>query len=292
MGIELPRCTPHGGPMELRTLRCSLLLAALAGCSTVKPVVAPTSAAEVGELRPGFVKGYLAPEQLPDSLALLPAPPAPGTAAQAADDAAFHELTKFQGTPRGALAVADADLSSPHAEQTFSCALGVAISEQAMPNLDMLLRRSLTDAGLATYKAKNFYKRTRPFVMFKTASCTPDQDAMLMNDGSYPSGHTSIGWAWALVLAELAPDRADALLQRGRAFGQSRGVCGVHWKSDIDAGRLAASATVARLHAEPVFLAQLAAARKEVEAVRTAAPPAANCAAQAAALAVTERIAP
>ena len=44
------------------------------------------------------------------------------------------------------------------------------ISEQATPNLNMLLRRTLTDAGLATYKAKNHYQRTRPFVALKLPS--------------------------------------------------------------------------------------------------------------------------
>jgi hypothetical protein len=66
----------------------------------------------------------------------------------------------------------------------------------------MLLRRTLTDAGLATYKAKDTYQRTRPFVVFKVPRCTRADDALLAKDGSYPSGHTAIGWAWALVLTE------------------------------------------------------------------------------------------
>ena len=31
--------------------------------------------------------------------------------------------------------------------------------------------------------------------------CTPEKEQSLRAQGSYPSGHTSIGWAWALVLA-------------------------------------------------------------------------------------------
>ena len=63
------------------------------------------------------------------------------------------------------MAVSDANLHFPVAATVFSCALGVQISEQATPNLNMLLRRTPTDAGLATYKAKDKYVRTRPFVM-------------------------------------------------------------------------------------------------------------------------------
>jgi acid phosphatase (class A) len=70
------------------------------------------------------------------------------------------------------------------------------------------------------------------------------------------------------------------------AFGQSRIVCGVHWKSDVEAGRVVGAAVVARLHAEPVFAAQLAAARKEVAAARAAgAKSPLDCAAEAQALA-------
>jgi acid phosphatase (class A) len=265
---------------------------ALCGCVSTH-VVAPTSAAQVGNFRPGILNGYLDPRTLPDTLALLAAPPAPGSAAQAADEAAYQELTKFQGTPRGAIAVRDANLGFPTAPNNFSCALGIVISEQDTPNLQMLLRRSLTDAALSTYKAKDQYQRTRPFVVHDSHSCTPASDPSLAKDGSYPSGHTTIGWTWALLLTEIAPDRSDALLQRGRSFGQSRGICGAHWKSDIDAGRIVGAATVARLHADPVFLAQMAAARSEIEQARSkGATPTADCAAEAAALKETALLAP
>ena len=83
---------------------------------------------------------------------------------------------------------------------------------------------------------------------------------MLAKDGSYPSGHASLGWAWGLILAEMAPERANALVARGQAFGQSRVICGVHWQSDVTQGRIIGAATVARLHADPVFRAQVDAA--------------------------------
>lgn len=213
----------------------SALLAAC--CTTVQP---PTTLAEVGEFKPGsgYPQGYLAASDLPDSLALLPAPPAAGSSAQAADDEAYRALTALKNGPRGVLAAKDADLHFPAVASTFSCSIGVSISEQATPHLNMLLRRTLIDAGMATYKAKNKYQRTRPFVVFKEPSCAPKDEPMLVKDGSYPSGHAAIGWAWGLALTEVAPERADALLQRGRAFAQSRAVCGVHWKSDVEAGRV------------------------------------------------------
>jgi hypothetical protein len=107
-----------------------------------------------------------------------------------------------------------------------------------------------------------------------------------MEDGSYPSGHTAIGWAWALILTEIAPDRADAILARGRAFGESRVVCNVHWHSDVVEGRFVGAAAVARLHADPAFRADMEAAKLEVTAVRAKGlKPSCDCEAEAGALA-------
>lgn len=268
--------------LSATTLAASLLLTACASHPS-----APTTLAEVGELRPGsgYAKGYLSRDELPDSLALVPPPPAESSAALAEDTEAFRQLTALQGTPRGTLATQDANLKFPAAAGHFACALGVQVSEQVTPNAYMLLRRTLADAGLSTYKAKDTYKRTRPFVVFDAPSCTPAEEATLRKDGSYPSGHAALGWAWALVLSELMPDRTDALQQRGYAFGQSRVVCGVHWQSDVEAGRVVGAAAVARLHADPVFEAQMRAAEGEIRAARAAGRGTrADCAAEAAAL--------
>ena len=106
-------------------------------------------------------------------------------------------------------------------------------------------------------------------MLHKEQSCTPGEEVNWSKDGSYPSGHAALGWAWALILAEIAPERADDLLGRGYDFGQSRVICGVHWQSDVDAGRVIGAATVARLHADPLFKAQVVAAKAEVDSART-----------------------
>ena len=264
-----------------RTAALIVLAAALAaGCATVVP---PTSPDQLPQVRPNYVIGYLQPAELPDSQALLPPPPAAGTAALAADEDAYRSTRKLRDTPRWAQATKDANLTFPNAAETFSCALAMPISAEATPHLNMLLRRVRADASRATDKAKDYFKRRRPFMAHGDLSCTPSEK---MKDDSYPSGHSSIGWAWALVLAEIAPDRVNALLPRGLAFGQSRVVCGVHWKSDIEAGRVVGASVVSRLHANPVFAAQLAAARKEIDSARAAGLKSPlDCAAEAEALA-------
>ena len=149
------------------------------------------------------------------------------------------------------------------------------------------MRRVLTDAGLATYGAKNHYNRVRPFVHYNEGTCKPDDEKLLRKDGSYPSGHTSIGWAWALVLTELAPDRRDAFLARGRAFGESRLVCNAHWQSDVLEGRAVAAGAVALLHSNTTFKSDMSAAKREIEALRQKGEkPSGNCTGEAEALAI------
>ena len=175
-----------------RLLSLALAGGLLIGCASAPQVDIPTT---VPELRPGILIGYLPRAALPDSLALLPPPPAPGSPAQAADEAAFLATVPLRGSPRWNLAASDANLVFPKAADAFACALNAPIGPESTPNLYMLLRRSLTDAGLATYAAKDHYKRTRPFVANKAPTCTPNEEPMLSKDGSYPSGHSSLGGA-------------------------------------------------------------------------------------------------
>jgi len=235
-----------------------------AGCTNYEK---QSESVAVPEIHPGILAGYLQPEVLPNSLALIPPPPAAGSAALALDEEVSKKSLTLRDTPRWALAIKDAHLMFPEAADTFSCAIGIPITEQDTPHLYMLLRRTLADAGLSTYTAKNHYKRMRPFMVNNEPICTPDEEELLRTDGSYPSGHTAIGWAWALILTEIAPDRADAILARGRAFGESRYICNVHWHSDVVEGRFMGAATVARLHANPTFCAELEAAKVEYAAV-------------------------
>lgn len=260
----------------------TMLLLSLTGCAStpsVTRVVTP-------EIRPGVAAGYLAAADIPDSVMLLPPPPAAGSRAFAADLEA-SELRKQRDSPRWEQAKRDAVLAFPEAAGIFECALDVPVTESGTPHLYRLLRRSRTDAAVVSDAAKDKYVRTRPFVLNGEPSCTPDKEEGLARNGSYPSGHTSIGWAWALILSEVAPARSNPILARGRSYGQSRVVCNVHWNSDVVEGRSMGAAVVARLHGEPQFRDDVAAARREVEALRVqGAKPARDCAAESKALGI------
>jgi acid phosphatase (class A) len=143
----------------------------------------------------------------------------------------------------------------------------------------------LPDAGLASHAAKHKYLCQRPFVVTAEATCTPAEQPALSKDDFVSSDHASAAWAWALVPVQAAAQRMDALLQRGHAFGFSRGVCGAHWQSDVEAGCVASAATVARLQSDETLRAQVALARDEITQAQTRVlRPAAVCGAEAAAL--------
>lgn len=229
--------------------------------------------------------GYLPAGASPDSLLLNPAPPAAGSPAEARDVAAANAALALRGTPRWDLAIRDAFLSPASAGATFSCAAGFKIDAAATPKIDALLLRTARDLGRSTSATKAKYMRPRPFVVNKQPMCTPDMDTVLRGDGSYPSGHSALGYGWSLILAEAIPDRTAQLVARGRSFGDSRRICNVHWLSDIEEGRVVASAVVARLNAEPAFQADLAAARAEAAAIKDR-NPGQDCTAEAALLAL------
>ncbi|MEB6335542.1 acid phosphatase [Serratia rhizosphaerae] len=207
-------------------------------------------------------QGFLTPETAPDSLQILPPPPAENTVMFLNDKAAYETGKTLKDAKRQALAASDADYKNISA--AFSAAFGEEISQEKTPALYALLQGVLQDShDYAMRTAKDHYMRVRPFVVYKDSTCTPEKDKSMAKTGSYPSGHASFGWATALVLAEINPARETEILKRGYDFGQSRVVCGAHWQSDVDNGRLMGAAVVAMLHSNQGFTEALAKAKAE-----------------------------
>lgn len=207
---------------------------------------------------------FLYEGQAPNSLTLLPPEPDPASVQFMYDKARYDWGKALRKTDRGEQAYRDARVSGQDLPDAFAKAFGIRITNDDTPEIYKLIVGMREDAGdLATRDAKNHYNRIRPFAFFGEETCNPEQQAELSSNGSYPSGHTSIGWATALVLAEINPDRQNEILERGYEMGDSRVICGYHWQSDIDAGRVTGAAVVARLHADEGFLKQLDKAKKE-----------------------------
>ena len=261
------------------------LVSILGGCvaATAAPPVpsaAPTAAATprpLFDMGPAYLGG-----PLPGGETLVGPPAAEGSEALARDRAANAAALRLGGSARFALAGRDADLGPGAVPHAFSCATGVAISDAATPAIAHLLRRVTADFGDSTSGVKKLYMRARPYTVNNAPTCTPEAEAALRTNGSYPSGHSAIGYGDALVLAAVFPARAAAIMKRGIDHGDSRRICNVHWLSDVEAGRTVAAATFARLQSDPVFRADLLKAQEEAKGSLPA-PDAASCALDAAA---------
>lgn len=210
---------------------------------------------------------FMTIEEVPNSLVILPAPPDTTSARFAYDHEQWEWGKTLRDTERGKQAISDANLDDTWVDRAFSNAAGVKLTRENYPILCGLLYKMREDAGdLACRSAKEYYQRTRPFVFWNEPTSTPWDEPFLRTNGSYPSGHTSIGWATALVLAEVFPERATEILDRGFQFGQSRVIVGAHYQSDVDQGRVCGSGLVARMHAKKEFVDELAKAKAEVAA--------------------------
>ena len=209
-------------------------------------------------------KPLLDSTQMPNAVFFLPPPPDTASAAFQYDRAQYRWGMEQRNNPvRLAIAVNDAIWSIDNICKIYSGVLGIDISAQNTPAIYRMLTLGLLTTDQAGKLPKNHYMRTRPYVFFNEPTIYPSDEAWLRTNGSYPSGHTILGWSAALLLTELAPDKADTILARGYIYGQSRVIAGYHWQSDVDAARLVASAAVARLHADKRFLKLMKKARRE-----------------------------
>jgi acid phosphatase (class A) len=234
--------------------------------------------------RPTF-GGYLGEQRLPDFRVFLPPPPAAGSPLAVADAAIFDETRKLENGPRWQLAASDDRINLKALLEDFGCSAGLDLASADAPAITRVLARSAADLFPLIGTAKDAFKRPRPFVEREGPTCVVPSDE-LTESPSYPSGHSATGWLYALLLAEIDPAHADAIVQRGRAYGESRVVCGVHYYSDIEGGRMTASALVAALHGAPEFETDIASARAELFSLRGRAQPAsAACASEKANLA-------
>ena len=210
------------------------------------------------------VDAYFTTGEMPDMIKWCPAPPDTLGAHFAYDIMQYFWGKSMRlNKERADIAIRDAVYGLDCIIREFSEPFGLKISKEETPEIYKVLREGTATCDSICTFPKRYYMRKRPFMRFKEQTLTPDDEPSLSRNGSYPSGHTLLGWSSALLLSEINPDRADTILARGLMYGESRVIVGAHWQSDVDAARLAASAAYARLHTSERFLEQMRRARQE-----------------------------
>ncbi|MGB8326283.1 MAG: phosphatase PAP2 family protein [Steroidobacteraceae bacterium] len=193
-----------------------------------------------------------------DLVRLLPPPPAADSPETRAE---LDQLLALQAqrTPAAAeRARADDEASVFRFADVFDAP--AAFTPARLPWTRALFSQLRDDELAAVKRAKDIFARVRP------CRAEPRVAPVIRCPGTraYPSGHATLGWIDGLVLADMLPEKRAQILARAREYGWNRVVAGVHYPSDIEAGRASATAIVALLFASPEFRAREAQAREEL----------------------------
>lgn len=209
------------------------------------------------------VELYMTVDELPNLTKCLPAPPAFDSPEFAADMQRYAWGKRQRGDSiRAEIVKGDAVWTIEALLHQFAVPFGLEVSEAETPEIYRLLNTAILTISKMSHAPKAYYNRQRPFERLYDATLTGEDDD-LRGNGSYPSGHTMRGQSCALLMAEIAPERADTIMRRGWIYGESRVIAGAHWQSDVDAARVGASIGYGALQNNAAFRKQMEKAKRE-----------------------------
>ena len=175
----------------------------------------------------------------------------------------YWNTKPLRTTERGQRAAVEAEYSTAMVAKVYGEAMDILITKEQTPAIWALLDTVLLKSSETVDRLKEIRFRKRPFVQLAEPSFVPGDEEKERGKSSFPSGHTSLGWSEALVMAEVAPEKQDTILRRGYEYGENRMIVGYHWFTDIEATRQLASAFIANMHAGEGFCEMIRRARAE-----------------------------
>jgi acid phosphatase (class A) len=241
--------TPGGTLARARVGASTCLLLLLGACAAAPHrAPAPGSAASADYINTQTI-------DLPRYLAPAPANDSPQTQADIA------ELLQIQAA-RTAAQCAQARADVAMSVYRFADALGSpeGFTPERLPKFDALFKHVLSIDQSAMSLAKQAYARPRPFALDSRIEPCVERPM----SASYPSGHSMYAFLAAIVLADMVPEKRAPVMARALEYAHNRMVGGVHYGSDVQAGRIAGSVLAALLFDSPAFQRDAAAARAEL----------------------------
>jgi acid phosphatase (class A) len=206
---------------------------------------------------PAAETSYLPPGK-PDGAELLPPPPLPDSAEQAADMASARSVFRGRTEAEKQRALMDSSLSF----SLFAPAIGPDFDLTKLPKTKAMLEKTKKDIQGAIDLPKNRYQRKRPYQLDESLTLGKPEGSF-----SYPSGHSARGTVYAMLIADLFPDNKDAILAIGRNIGWDRVLIGKHFPTDVYAGRVLGGAIVRELKKSESFEHDFAEAKAEIAAL-------------------------
>lgn len=216
-----------------RLLPLPHLRAVLALCLLASSLVAKTAAVERIYLPIGVV----------DAEALIGPPPAPGSMDYAEDLAIVLWMQETRTADQIKLAESQEDFSL----DDFAEILAVPMTRVNAIELRATLKAVIEEVKGEYEAIKDHYARARPYKQSDLVH------PVFEHEGSkgYPSGHSTRGMIYALLLADLFPEQKDTLIEYGRHVGYNRVLVGVHFPSDVRAGQKLGIAYAAAILKQP-----------------------------------------
>lgn len=213
---------------------------------------------------PKYAPHYLSPDAI-NVVSLLPPPP---MADSPEHEAEIEQLIKLQQT-RTPAEIARVTEEEHHLSVfVFATVLGPNFNAQRCPKTAAFFKTAIqADLAYFNKKAKNHFNRPRPYT-------DPRVHALFLeHDGSYPSGHSIRGTLMGELLASVLPEHRDSLIARSQQIGWDREIAGVHFPTDIYAGRVMGQVLAHALMRNPELKKQLDAIKPEIEAALSAKTP-------------------
>ena len=201
---------------------------------------------------------YLSPGE-PQATNLLAPPPLPDSPEQKADLAEVETVAHSAPANEKDAAFSEKKFTVFN----FTPSVGDFFQADQLPKTKAFFHRVQLDAESVVDNAKDFYKRPRPYTVDPSLAA-----GKLETSFSYPSGHSTETMTLGLVLAEVFPEKRDAILAHARLMGWHRVEIGRHYMTDIYAGRVLAQAIVREMNANPDFQHDLVEVKAEVAAAQ------------------------
>lgn len=207
--------------------------------------------------QPALADGDGTPSTVVDVSNLLPPPPAAGSPAAQRDLQAVLAAQRSRTAQDMAAAKADAE----HSVFRFADAIGPAMQAATLPKTAAFFDRVAKLDKAEAKAAKLYWRRPRPSVVSAQVHPLSKEKP---DDWSYPSGHATFGYTTAVLLANMLPEKRAAIFARADLYAQHRVVMGVHFPTDLEAGKLVGTVVAAQVLRDAQWRSDYEAARGEL----------------------------
>ena len=199
---------------------------------------------------------YLAATQLDSTRFLAPPPGAEVTRREIE----WVLVLQNQRTPEQAARVT---ADSEQSVFRFTDVMGPQFTAENLPVTAMFFKRLLQTERAFNKQGKNLWQRLRPPLVDKRL----EPVASYSSSGSYPSGHSTFGFLSGIALADMVPEKQTQIFARAKEFGDNRVLGGVHYPSDVEAGRQLAVMIAVLAQQDESYRRDFAAVRSEMRRV-------------------------